>query len=163
MVERQRDAVVAAVGEQRERVVEPVVGEPVRDVARSAGSRDGPPARRAVRASGQSAATRDRPAPSAPDAGEQAGLERDQPEDPGADARCMALAATGLARRLGVRAAATLDAYAPSEAERGGAPARVRPGARGDAARGRGDGAAAASARAAAAASRPDLAAARRS
>ena len=58
MVEREGDAVVAVVGEQGERVVEPVVAEPVRDVGRAEGSRR-PPAAAAEHA-GQAAGDRPR-------------------------------------------------------------------------------------------------------
>ena len=83
VVERQRDAGVAVLGQQLERVLDPVVGQAVGDVAEAQAHVTARffAARRAI---GHSAAT---PAAgtSEPGAGQQAGLERDQAEDAGAD------------------------------------------------------------------------------
>ena len=108
VVERERDAVVAAVGEQPQRVLEPVADEPVGDVAVAqprpaveAASRHRPPAgqRAGERPQRRDAARRDERA----GAGEQARLERHQAEHRRRRPRAAGARATGRARRRRAR------------------------------------------------------------
>ena len=121
VVQRQRDAGVAVLGQQLERVLEPVVGQPVGDIAVQLRLTSTLPSalRQPCAASGHSAAT---PAAGTSDAGagEQAGLQRDQAQDARADGALHAAPATGRCDGVGVRAADDRGVRA-DEAERGGA------------------------------------------